>query len=37
MYNIEDITNKILCGDSLAVLKQIPDESIDMCLTSPPY
>ncbi|MDR1896364.1 MAG: site-specific DNA-methyltransferase [Prevotellaceae bacterium] len=24
-------------GDSLSVLKQMPDESIDCCMTSPPY
>ncbi len=25
------------CGDALNVLKAIPDESIDFCMTSPPY
>jgi len=29
--------NKILQGDALEVLKTLPDESVDMCLTSPPY
>ena len=29
--------NKIYEGDSLEVLKTFPDESIDMCITSPPY
>lgn len=37
MYNIEDIKNKILNGDVLEQLKMIPDSSIDMCITSPPY
>jgi len=37
MYQINDIINKILCGDSLIELKKIPDESIDMVCTSPPY
>lgn len=27
----------LLCGDSLDVLKNIPDHSIDCCMTSPPY
>ena len=27
----------ILCGDSLAVLRTIPDESVHCCVTSPPY
>lgn len=26
-----------VCQDSLVALKAIPDESIDMCMTSPPY
>lgn len=26
-----------LCGDSLNVLKSIPDNSVDCCITSPPY
>ncbi len=29
--------NKIYRGDSLEVLKTFPDESIDCCITSPPY
>lgn len=29
--------NVILCGDALSMLKMLPDESVDMCLTSPPY
>jgi len=28
---------KIICGDCLEVMKQWPDESIDCCVTSPPY
>ncbi len=37
MYQINDIINKILCGDALSILKQIPDNCIDMVCTSPPY
>ena len=29
--------NRIICGDCLGVMKDIPDKSIDMVLTSPPY
>ena len=29
--------NTVLQGDSLEVLKTLPDESIDCCVTSPPY
>ena len=37
MYNINDILNVILKGNALEMLKKIPDESIDMYITSPPY
>lgn len=30
-------TNKIYCGDVMEVLKTMPSESIDCCITSPPY
>ncbi len=29
--------NKIICGDSLNILKKIPDNCIDLVFTSPPY
>jgi DNA modification methylase len=29
--------NKIICGDALKILKRFPSESIDCCVTSPPY
>jgi len=32
-----DFINQIICGDCLDVMKQIPDESIDLIVTSPPY
>jgi hypothetical protein len=28
---------KIICGDSLDVLRALPPASVDMCMTSPPY
>jgi site-specific DNA-methyltransferase (adenine-specific) len=34
---MEDWTNKVIQGDCLEVMKDIPDKSIDMILTSPPY
>lgn len=37
MYKIEEIKNTIIQGDVMEVLKQLPNESIDMCITSPPY
>lgn len=30
-------TNIILTGDALSVLKEMPESSCDMCVTSPPY
>ena len=29
--------NKIYCGDSLQVLQTLPENSVDCCVTSPPY
>ncbi len=37
MYKMEDIINKIHCADSIEFMKEIPDESIDLILTDPPY
>ncbi len=34
---IKKYSNQILCGDALIELKKIPTESIDCCITSPPY
>jgi len=33
----EDYTNKIIQGDCLEVMKGIPDKSVDLVLTDPPY
>ena len=32
-----DFTNKIINGDSLELLKQLPDNCVDLVFTSPPY
>ena len=37
MYKIEDIINKIHCADCLTFMEEIPDKSIDLVLTDPPY
>lgn len=29
--------NTVLCGDALSMLSTFPSESIDCCITSPPY
>ena len=34
---MENFLNKIINGNSLEVLKTLPDNSIDCCITSPPY
>ncbi|MEM5799639.1 MAG: DNA methyltransferase [Candidatus Aenigmatarchaeota archaeon] len=33
----DDFVNKIICGDCLELIKKIPNNSIDMILTDPPY
>jgi site-specific DNA-methyltransferase (adenine-specific) len=32
-----DFINKIICSDCLDIMKKIPDNSIDLVVTSPPY
>ena len=32
-----NFTDQIICGDSEAILKQLPDNCIDLVFTSPPY
>ncbi|GFP19272.1 site-specific DNA-methyltransferase (adenine-specific) [Candidatus Hakubella thermalkaliphila] len=32
-----ELINKIICGDVLEVMKQIPDGSVHLAVTSPPY
>jgi DNA modification methylase len=36
MYQINNILNTIIQGNTLEVLKNIPDNSINMVITSPP-
>ncbi len=37
MKKIDAFVNKIICGDAIEVMKQMPSESIDLIITSPPY
>lgn len=34
---MDKFLNKIILGDSLEVLRQIPDNSVDAVITDPPY
>jgi len=34
---IEDFVNKVICGDAVETMKQMPDGSVDLVITSPPY
>lgn len=34
---MERFLNQIICGDCLEVMKDIPDKSVDLVLTDPPY
>jgi len=33
----KQFVNKILCGDAVELMRQIPDGSVDLVVTSPPY
>lgn len=35
--DINDLKNKIICGDCIKILKTIPSLSISCCITDPPY
>jgi len=35
--SLEDVIDKIICGDCIEIMKSIPDETIHMIITSPPY
>lgn len=37
MRKLDEIMNKVVCGDAIEVLKTIPSCSIDLVITSPPY
>jgi modification methylase len=34
---ISSFVDRLICGDSLETMRQIPDESVDLVVTSPPY
>lgn len=34
---IKEWKNKIICGDGLELIKKLPNESVDLILTDPPY
>ena len=35
--SIDEFKNKIVCGDNLKLIKDIPSDSINLIITSPPY
>jgi len=37
VQNFEKFINKIICGDSKKVLNKMPDNCVDIIITSPPY
>jgi site-specific DNA-methyltransferase (adenine-specific) len=37
MKDIKDFENRIICGDCLEIMGDLPDKSIDLILTDPPY
>ena len=34
---LEQMINQVICGDCLEIMKDIPDNSIDLVVTDPPY
>lgn len=37
MLNIDEIKNTVICGDCLEVMRDMPDDCVDLVLTDPPY
>ncbi len=37
LTELEEVLNKVIEGDVLEVLRTLPDESVDLGITSPPY
>lgn len=37
MKKIEEFKNKIICGNCIFLMKEMPDECVDVIVTSPPY
>ena len=37
MLDVADILDTVICGDSLEVMKELPDNCVDLVLTDPPY
>jgi modification methylase len=33
----KDFVNRIICGDCISIMKQMPDKCLDLVVTSPPY
>ena len=33
----KDLVNKIVCGDTIAIMNKIPNGAVDLVITSPPY
>ena len=37
MRHIDVFVNRIICGDCIPVMKQMPSNSVDLVVTDPPY
>lgn len=37
MQRIEEFKNRIICGNCIDVMRDMPDESVDLVVTDPPY
>ena len=36
-HPLDNVLNKILCGNAVDLMRQIPDGAVDIVVTSPPY
>lgn len=36
-HSLEKVLDKIICGDSVKEMRKLPDQSVDLVVTSPPY
>lgn len=37
MKQINEFVNRVICGDCIGIMSKIPDKSVDLVVTSPPY
>ncbi|MBQ8661085.1 MAG: site-specific DNA-methyltransferase, partial [Alphaproteobacteria bacterium] len=36
-YSTDEVTDRIICGDSLKIMPKLPPNSVDLMIADPPY